>query len=473
VIYRPLQEGSLAMVKRCGYSLEVIGHVGLRYLRDSVSLPDLHQELTEKYGVRISPRHVPNLLQVFLALVECRNADTEAVQARLRQQGALIPALDAVQFDDTSPALYVIREVLSGEVLYSARLEHRGAEDVKPLLERVKALGIPILAVVSDKEKALVTAAREVLPGVPHQLCQPHYLRNVAKPMEEPLAQLGGVVREAVAQVREVEKRLQQEPSADQEERQLVQELCTVVSTVGKSAGDPLMNPTPLKRYQRLEEVVQAAEEARGLREGAWPLLTRLLAALAVLASQRALAERLARQVGVVRQIAHILKMEASSRQVKRVLRTYLNRLVREVPHEEKYSPWASFVRHARQVSDRFWAGLFHCYDDPRIPRTNNDLERLFGIIKRQQRKVTGRKSTSGGPLETCAPFVLGALSALQHQPQIHGLLQDVPHDKLVEGRHRLKELAGPARRRRSIRRNPTRRLKELLRRWKEAGGSD
>ena len=39
--------------------------------------------------------------------------------------------------------------------------------------------------------------------------------------------------------------------------------------------------------------------------------------------------------------------------------------------------------------------GLFHCYAVADLPRTNNDLERLFGSYRRHERRATGRKANS------------------------------------------------------------------------------
>jgi hypothetical protein len=41
------------------------------------------------------------------------------------------------------------------------------------------------------------------------------------------------------------------------------------------------------------------------------------------------------------------------------------------------------------------WWGLFVCYDVPGLPATNNDLERFFGRLKTNQRRITGRKSVN------------------------------------------------------------------------------
>ena len=43
-------------------------------------------------------------------------------------------------------------------------------------------------------------------------------------------------------------------------------------------------------------------------------------------------------------------------------------------------------------MTHTYWSGLFHCYDDPRIPRTNNALEQYFGTARHHERRATGRK---------------------------------------------------------------------------------
>ncbi len=39
--------------------------------------------------------------------------------------------------------------------------------------------------------------------------------------------------------------------------------------------------------------------------------------------------------------------------------------------------------------------GLFHCYNVPDLPRTNNDLEQFFGAYRYHERRATGRKAAS------------------------------------------------------------------------------
>lgn len=49
-------------------------------------------------------------------------------------------------------------------------------------------------------------------------------------------------------------------------------------------------------------------------------------------------------------------------------------------------------LNHFLKVTRSYRPGLFHCYDKPELPRTNNDLEQLFGQHRHHERRATGRK---------------------------------------------------------------------------------
>jgi hypothetical protein len=48
------------------------------------------------------------------------------------------------------------------------------------------------------------------------------------------------------------------------------------------------------------------------------------------------------------------------------------------------------FRTHLLDLSERYWSGLFHCYDIVGLPPTNNDHESLYGQTKRQLRRQSG-----------------------------------------------------------------------------------
>lgn len=52
-------------------------------------------------------------------------------------------------------------------------------------------------------------------------------------------------------------------------------------------------------------------------------------------------------------------------------------------------------VEHFLKVTKSYWPGLFHCYAVPDLPRTNNDLEQVFGRHRHHQRRCRGHRSAS------------------------------------------------------------------------------
>ena len=61
--------------------------------------------------------------------------------------------------------------------------------------------------------------------------------------------------------------------------------------------------------------------------------------------------------------------------------------------HRAKAGALAGAVDHFLKVTRSYRPGLFHGYAVADLPRTNNDLERLFGSYRRHERRATGRKA--------------------------------------------------------------------------------
>ena len=97
-----------------------------------------------------------------------------------------------------------------------------------------------------------------------------------------------------------------------------------------------------------------------------------------------------------VRRVARLLSNQAGrpGKAVRRGLRRLLARMRREAGSSEELS---GSVRHFVKVSASYEPGLFHCYDVADLPRTNNDLEHLFGSHRYHERRASGRKVASPG----------------------------------------------------------------------------
>jgi hypothetical protein len=76
--------------------------------------------------------------------------------------------------------------------------------------------------------------------------------------------------------------------------------------------------------------------------------------------------------------------------------------------HDAALAEWAT---HVYRVTRTYWPGLFHCYDDPTIPRTNNDLEQYFGTARHHERRATGRKRPAAAVAVRGAVRVVAAVA--------------------------------------------------------------
>lgn len=182
--HRPEEEGAFALPQG-EFGLDVIALVGSLRHAEHKSVPEIHRELSRR-GVSISERTVTNLLERYEELVALRLCDHARLGALLQKQGYVILALDGLQPDKGHEVLWMLRDCVSGEVLLARSLLGGPQEELAKLLEEVKrALPVEIRGVISDGEHAIRNAVKSVLPGVKHQLCQFHYLREAARPVFE------------------------------------------------------------------------------------------------------------------------------------------------------------------------------------------------------------------------------------------------------------------------------------------------
>jgi hypothetical protein len=83
---------------------------------------------------------------------------------------------------------------------------------------------------------------------------------------------------------------------------------------------------------------------------------------------------------------------------------------------EGRIAPWLHpAVAHLTTVLRRLGEGLYHCYDVPDLPRTNNDLEHVFGSARYHERRTTGRKTASPALVVRGSVRVIAAVATRQH----------------------------------------------------------
>lgn len=73
--------------------------------------------------------------------------------------------------------------------------------------------------------------------------------------------------------------------------------------------------------------------------------------------------------------------------------------------------PLSPAVGHFLKVTRSYEPHLFHCYDVPDLPRTNNDLEQYFGSARYHQRRASGRKRSPASTVVRGAVRLIAAIT--------------------------------------------------------------
>jgi hypothetical protein len=259
---RPEAEGSIALPQH-EFGLDVIALVGALRYGEHRSVPEIHQELLGR-GMVVCQRSVTNLLDRYDELAALHLADDRRLRALMAAQGRVILALDGLQPDVGHEVLWVLRDCLSGEVLLARSLLSATQGDLSDLIARVRdALTVPIIAVVSDGQHSIRNAVRETLPGVPHQLCHFHYLREAARPLYEMDRHAKKELKKQVRGVRAIERSVE---GKKDEGSQVVQGYCAAVRSAISDDGRPPLQASGLKLRQRVRSI--QASLGRAIKKG-------------------------------------------------------------------------------------------------------------------------------------------------------------------------------------------------------------
>jgi Transposase, Mutator family len=453
------------------YGYDVVVRIGWWRQESRATYREIHTALASQ--VRISESHVRYLYQqVYLPLLACHERQHRDRLAQIaKQQGGLIVALDGLAPQGGEPQIWFIRELTSGLTLRSGWLAQQDQPTFEAFLEPLKHLGWPILAVLSDKQTGLVPAVATVLPHSRYQFCQAHYLRNLAAPLAEADAAFKGELRKTVREhvgdmlrhashtasshtgvltvtgllPSPLEKRpapaapsptprgTRTGPESDADE--VITQLFRHTRYLLTLKGRPPFRLAGIETYERLQNVACLSLDLLAQRYE--PRLAQLYQGLQSALSPFAHTyQELRHGAAWLRDIAYILEPSTahppSAAHVAGQLRGYLDTVLR-LPD---VTPTLSmFGLHLDKVSRSYWSGLFHCYDMPSVPRTNNELESCFRDLGRRLLRTTGQQGLTQRTLQR-----QGAWELLPHPPteaQFLGALCHTPPEDLAQERQR------------------------------------
>jgi hypothetical protein len=251
---RPEEEGRWAL-PHGEFGLDVIALIGTWRFREHRSVPEMHQRLQTR-GLVISERAVTHLLHRYEELVSLHVTDRERITARLQEQGHVILALDGLQPDVGHEVLWVVRDCLSEEILLARPLLSSTQGDITALLQEVKQLleplKVPIKGIISDGEETIRSAVAFVFAGIPHQLCQFHYLKDAIKPFYEADRHAKTLLKKQLRGVRPIERALEEHPTPENE---AIRNYCLAVRASLTDDGRSPLEASGLRLHDRITQI--------------------------------------------------------------------------------------------------------------------------------------------------------------------------------------------------------------------------
>lgn len=438
----------------CTYGYDVIAQIGWQRQIKHGQFSVIQRELSE--SIQISETEVRNLYyERYLPLLACHERQLSDELKVTAATSGMILSLDGLAPEGGEPQLWVVRELRSGLTLRSGWLAKQDEETFCNFLQPIVDFGLPVVAVLSDKQRGLVPAIARVFPNAKHGLCQVHYLKNASIPVAESDEAMKVNLRQAVrAEIGEeiraekveesgvltvtgaipspIEILPVQEQSTQQKSEQVRQNLKRRIRYLLTLKGRPPFRLAGIEMFEKLSEMRDICQQLTSIHSD--PELEKLQLGL-----QHAL-QTVQNEYSLLRQAADWLekiadlldpegKQTRTADQVKQELLAYLSEI-------KTLSATSAQLQEIFQTIEKtthsYLPGLFHTYDLPDLPRTNNQRESEFRELNRRLLLTTGQKGL--------ARRILQRTGAWELIPRLHSFTLTVQAFSNVSQREFIKE---------------------------------
>ena len=185
ILYRSMEADALAL-SGFTFGLDIVLEVGHLRLSEHKTVDEIHQHLSQQLvplEQTISRREILFLFEAYTALLRAGTEVTcdEAWKEQVRKNKGILLSIDGIQPDHGNETIYLMRDVLTGRILHAENVTESTKERLKQILTPVVALKVPVVGVISDAQPTELQAVAGLWPGVPHQICQFHAIREAGR----------------------------------------------------------------------------------------------------------------------------------------------------------------------------------------------------------------------------------------------------------------------------------------------------
>ena len=185
----PIRSSELQSIAISGmtYGIDIIAHAGELRFYDHLTLDEIIEKFS-KLGFKFGLGEMSFIINKFLALLAgVQEEKIPEIRKKLEKKGFVLSIDGTISI--RGKTLYIFRDIVSSTILYSEICELNDTKQMESLFRRIlEKFGIP-LAIISDMQQSIIEAVKLVFPGVSHQFCQSHFLRNVGDALTKELHQ--------------------------------------------------------------------------------------------------------------------------------------------------------------------------------------------------------------------------------------------------------------------------------------------
>ena len=418
-IWGSVEWGQIAPVS-CTYGYDVIAQIGWQRQNMQQPFAAIHTDLRQRLS--ISESQVRALYHYrYLPLLACHEREQLNRLKIVADQVGLLLSLDGLAPEGGEPQLWLVRELLSGVTLRCGWMSQQNQAAFVHFLQPIADLGLRVTAVMSDKQSGLLPAVAEVFPQARHTFCQSHYLRNIAIPVAEAdeamkmllrqdvRAAIGQYIRqedvmaegvltvtgvlpspmEASARVSE----LVLPKDSEQLLHTMIRDRSRRIGYLLTLKGRPPLRLAGIEMFVGLFEVKECLERLM-VYHSTPQLLTLHHGLHTALRSAQATYSILREAADWLEHIATLLDPKHNPGRSGEQVRLDLFAYLAKVQSARFRDPLLrNTFRSILKTTRSYAPGLFHCYDVPNLPRTNNDRENDFRTLGRRLLRTTGQKS--------------------------------------------------------------------------------
>lgn len=396
-------------MQRKRFGLDIWAKVIQHYFKHHLNYSLIVELMWDDWEVSISRGTVKHICEYFE--MAGKQYMDEKILNDVKANGRIVLSLDGAQPVKNEPSLWIFSDRLTGHVLLARFLDSAPASKLKTILKEIEELySVPIVAVISDKQKNIVNAIKSFNPIIPHVYCQYHFLNHIVEPIASKDSHLKTTLKKAVRTLSIIANSKQ----ADSNDLYklflpISEELRCSIST----KGDRFKVFPGIECHANLRHVIDNLKPLKSLCLNAkvsFSLNSLIDSLCNIISKTQSLRDEIASLIPDFKQIrkifgkrgnrsAHVQKLvdkwvyKLQSRLKRRNLEYDHCNLKWQQPshklsHEEIWQQWIRLVNSYKK-------GLFAPYDDDELEFTNNAKEQLFSRSKHHFRALLGHNNIS------------------------------------------------------------------------------